>query len=102
MKETTIITSEGEAEVYETVDAFFDAHNMSAWRAKELKLFTDAGFDVLDSSKMMAQLSEDKTSVIVTVEFADQAEKDAIIANMTESDPEHDGILTTLSNEHLF
>ena len=51
---------------------------------------------------MMAQLSEDKTSVIVTVEFADQAEKDAIIANMTESDPEHDGIMTTLSNEHLF
>ena len=38
MKETTIITSEGEAEVYETVDAFFDAHNMSAWRAKELTL----------------------------------------------------------------
>ena len=102
MKETTIITSEGEAEVYETVDAFFDAHSMTAWRAKELKLFTDAGFDVTDSSKMMAQLSEDKTSVIVTVAFADQAEKDAILANMSESDPEHDGILTALSEDHLF
>ena len=48
MKETTILTGADATQTYETVDAFFDAHNMSEWRAKELKLFTDAGFDVND------------------------------------------------------
>ena len=102
MKETTILTGADATQTYETVDAFFDAHNMSEWRAKELKLFTDAGFDVNDGAVQKSQLSEDKTSVIITVEYADQAQKDAILANMSESDPEHDGILTALSEDHLF
>lgn len=102
MKETTILTGEDSTQTYETVDAFFDFHNMTEWRAKELKLFTDAGFDVTDSAVQQVQLSEDKTSVIITVDYADQAQKDAILANISESDVSHDSILVTLSNEHLF
>ena len=102
MKETTILTGADATQTYETVDAFFDTHNMSEWRAKELKLFTDAGFDVNDGAIQKAQLSEDKTSVIITVEYADQAQKDAILANMSEDDVSSDGIFATLSNEHLF
>ena len=102
MKETTILTGEDETLTYATVDAFFDAHGLTDWRAKELKLFTDAGFDTSDASKQRAEMSEDNTSVIITVEFADQAEKDSILANMTESDEAHTGITVTLSEDHLF
>jgi hypothetical protein len=102
MKETTILTGEDDTQTYASVDAFFDAHGLTEWRAKELKLFTDAGFDTSDSSKQRAELSEDNTSVIITVDYADQAEKDAIFANITESDAEHTGILVTLSTDHLF
>jgi hypothetical protein len=102
MKETTILTGEDETQTYETVDAFFDAHGLTDWRAKELKLFTDAGFDVTDSAKQQVALSEDKTQVIITVDFADQAEKDAVLGNMSESDVAHAGIMTALSSDHLF
>jgi hypothetical protein len=102
MKETTILTGEDATETHDSVDAFFDAHGLTEWRAKELKLFTDAGFDTSDSSKQRAEMSEDNTSVIITVEYADQAEKDAIFANITESDEGHAGILVTLSEDHLF
>jgi hypothetical protein len=102
MKETTILTGEDDTQTYASVDAFFDAHGLTEWRAKELKLFTDAGFDTSDSSKQRAELSEDNTSVIITVDYADQDEKDAIFANITESDAEHTGILVTLSTDHLF
>ena len=102
MKETTILTGEDDTQTYASVDAFFDAHGLTEWRAKELKLFTDAGFDTSDSSKQRAEMSEDNTSVIITVDYADQAEKDAIFANITESDAEHTGILVTLRPDHLF
>ena len=103
MKETTILTGEDATETHDSVDAFFDAHGLTEWRAKELKLFTDAGFDTSDSSKQRAEMSEDNTSVIITVEYADQAEKDAIFANIVPGDnPETRELVEESSEDHLF
>ena len=101
IKETTILQGMDDEQTHDSVDAFFTAHGLDEWRAKELKLFTDAGFDLTDSAKHMVQLNEDGTKVIITVAYADQAEKDAIFANIDDNDiaPELD---RTLSEDHLF
>ena len=101
IKETTILTGRDVEQTYESVDAFFTAHGLEAWRAKELKCFTDAGFDVTDPAKQQCQLSEDKTQVIITVAYEDQAEKDAIFGNVETSD-EAPAILEEISENHLF
>ncbi|SVA24277.1 uncharacterized protein METZ01_LOCUS77131 [marine metagenome] len=78
IKETTILQGMFDDQTHDSVDAFFTAHGLDEWRAKELKLFTDAGFDVTDPTKQMAEMSDDGKRVIITVAYADQAEKDAI------------------------
>jgi len=80
IKETTILT--GIDKAYDSVDAFFTENGLDVFRAQELKYFTDAGFDVTDSSKQQVALSEDSTKVVITVAYDDQAEKDAIMANV--------------------
>ena len=79
IKETTILS--GIDKAYDSVDAFFTENGLADWRANELKLFTEAGFDVTDSAKQMVALSDDSTKVVITVDYADQSEKDAILAS---------------------
>ena len=104
IKETTILSgSENPDESHESVDAFFTALGFDDWRAAELKCFTDAGFDVTDSAKQQVALSEDGTKVIITVAYADQAEKDAIFANIVPGDnPETRELVEESSEDHLF
>jgi hypothetical protein len=45
-------------------------------------------------------LNEDGTKVIITVAYADQAEKDAVLAASSEDAPE--GLIHELSEDHLF
>jgi len=97
IKETTILA--GLDKEYDSVDAFFTENGVDEWRAAELKLFTDAGFDVTDSAKQMVALSDDSTKVVITVEYADQAEKDAILASASDGPS---GLLMSLSEDHLF
>ena len=97
IKETTILA--GLDKEYDSVDAFFTENGVDDWRAAELKLFTDAGFDVTDSAKQMVALSDDSTKVVITVEYADQAEKDAILASASDGPS---GLLMSLSEDHLF
>ena len=80
IKETTILT--GIDKAYDSVDAFYTENSLDAYRAQERAYFTDAGFDVTDSSKQQVALSEDSTKVVITVAYDDQAEKDAIMANV--------------------
>jgi len=103
IKETMILTSTAKDWnwIYESVDDFFEVNGLSEWRAKELKLFTDAGFDLTDSAKHMVQLNEDGTKVIITVAYADQAEKDSIFANVVAGDSP-DVLVEELSEDHLF
>ena len=101
IKETTILSGTDESQTYESVDAFFTAHGLADWRAAELKLFTDAGFDVTDSTKQMVALSEDGTKVIITVAYDDQAEKDSILANASTGDAPA-ALIHELSEDHLF
>jgi hypothetical protein len=99
IKETTILS--GIDKAYDSVDAFFTENGVDDWRAKELKLFTDAGFDVTDDTKQMVQLSEDEKQVIITVAYTDQAEKDSVFANVIAGDgPE--ALTEELSEDHLF
>jgi hypothetical protein len=101
IKETTILTgSANTIKIYDSVDHFFTLNGLDDWRANELKLFTDAGFDVTDSAKQMCELNEDGTKVIITVAYADQAEKDAVLAASSEDSPE--GLIHELSEDHLF
>tara|TARA_B100000809_G_scaffold230873_1_gene245608 strand:- start:448 stop:759 length:312 start_codon:yes stop_codon:yes gene_type:complete len=102
IKETTILTgSANTIKIYDSVDHFFTLNGLEDWRANELKLFTDAGFDVTDSAKQMVALSEDGTKVIITVAYADQAEKDAVSTDASTGDaPE--GLIHELSEDHLF
>ena len=105
IKETTILSGAEHPEVtYASVDAFFRELGFADWRAAELKLFTDAGFDVTDSTKQMVALSEDGTKVIITVAYADQAEKDAILAEASanSSTDAPAGLMHELSENHLF
>ena len=97
IKETTILA--GLDKEYDSVDAFFTENGVDDWRAAELKLFTDAGFDVTDSAKQMVALSDDSTKVVITVEYADQAEKDAILASASDGPS---GLLMSFSEDHLF
>ena len=99
IKETTILSGTDDSQTYESVDAFFTENGVDDWRAAELKLFTDAGFDVTDSAKQMVALSDDSTKVVITVEYADQAEKDAILASASDGPS---GLLMSLSEDHLF
>jgi dTDP-4-dehydrorhamnose reductase len=101
IKETTILT--GLDKAYDSVDAFFTENGLDEWRAKELKCFTDAGFDITDSAKQQVALSEDGTKVIITVAYVDQAEKDAILAlaeNATA--PDVLPLVEELVTDHLF
>jgi len=102
IKETTILTGTANTvKIYDDVDHFFTENGLADWRAAELKLFTDAGFDVTDSTKQQVALSEDMTKVIITVAYEDQAEKDAIMANAsTGGAPE--SLIHELSEDHLF
>ena len=108
IKETTILSGIDKesfvynpTKTYDSVDEFFTENGLEDWRANELKLFTDAGFDVSDSAKQMVALSEDGTKVIITVAYDDQAEKDAIFANASTGDaPE--SLIHELSEDHLF
>ena len=103
IKETMILTSTAKDWnwIYESVDDFFEVNGLSEWRAKELKLFTDAGFDFTDSAKHMVQLNEDGTKVIITVAYADQAEKDAIFANADAGEGPA-GLTQYITEDHLF
>jgi|21_taG_2_1085346.scaffolds.fasta_scaffold01023_16 hypothetical protein len=102
IKETTILTGTANmAMEYDSVDHFFTENGLADWRAAELKLFTDAGFDVNDPAKQQCQLSEDKTKVIITVAYEDQAEKDAIMANASTGDAPA-SLHHELSETHLF
>jgi hypothetical protein len=100
IKETTILSGTDESQTYESVDAFFTAHGLEAWRAASLQTFTDAGFDVSDDSKQQCQLSEDKTKVIITVAYDDQEEKDAVLAEQISEDST--GLEWAFSEDHLF
>ena len=100
IKETTILQGMDDEQTHDSVDAFFIAHGLDEWRAAELKLMSDAGFDVTDSAKQMCELNEDGTKVIITVAYADQAEKDAVLAASSEDSPE--GLIHELSEDHLF
>ncbi|MBC8429213.1 MAG: hypothetical protein H8D95_01355 [Candidatus Endolissoclinum sp.] len=100
IKETTIL--KGIDKTYDSVDAFFTENGLDDWRANELKMFTDAGFDLTDSSRHMVQLSEDGTNnVIITVAYANQAEKDAILASASGTEPSGLEIILD-SDDHLF
>ena len=102
IKETTILTGTANTvKTYDSVDAFFTENGLADWRAAELKLFTDAGFDVTDSTKQMVALSEDGTKVIITVAYDDQAEKDSILANASTGDAPA-ALIHELSEDHLF
>tara|TARA_B110001454_G_scaffold154923_1_gene144266 strand:- start:233 stop:541 length:309 start_codon:yes stop_codon:yes gene_type:complete len=101
IKETTILSGQDDTQTYDSVDAFFTAHGLEDWRAKELKLFTDAGFDVTDSAKQQVSLNEDGTKVVITVAYADQAEKDSIFENVVAGDGP-DALVEELSEDHLF
>jgi len=102
IKETTILTGTANTvKTYDDVDHFFTENGLADWRAAELKLFTDAGFDVTDSTKQMVALSEDNTKVIITVAYEDQAEKDAIMANASTGDAPA-SLIHELSEDHLF
>jgi len=105
IKETTILSGSENPDVsHESVDAFFTALGFDDWRAAELKCFTDAGFDVTDSAKQQVALSEDGTKVIITVAYADQAEKDAILAEASANSATDApaGLMHELSEDHLF
>jgi len=99
IKETTILS--GIDKAYDSVDAFFTENGLADWRANELKLFTEAGFDVTDSAKQMVALSDDSTKVVITVDYADQAEKDAILASASGTEPTGLEIILD-SEDHLF
>ena len=99
IKETTILS--GIDKAYDSVDAFFTENGLADWRANELKLFTEAGFDVTDSAKQMVALSDDGTKVVITVDYADQAEKDAILASASGTEPTGLEIILD-SEDHLF
>ena len=108
IKETTILSGIDKEsfaynpdKTYDSVDEFFIENGLDEWRANELKLFTDAGFDVSDNTKQQVALSEDGTKVIITVAYADEAEKDAVMEHAsTEDVPE--GLIHELSEDHLF
>jgi len=101
IKETTILT--GLDKAYDSVDAFFTENGLDEWRAKELKCFTDAGFDITDSAKQQVALSEDGTKVIITVAYVDQAEKDAILALAANATaPDVLPLVEELVTDHLF
>jgi len=103
IKETTILQGLDDEQTYESVDAFFTAHGLDEWRAKELKLMADAGFDVTDSTKQMAEMSEHGKRVLITVAYADQAEKDSIEDEAKEllgKGPS--GLTQYITEDHLF
>ena len=108
IKETTILSGIDQesfvynpTKTYDSVDDFFTENGLADWRADELKLFTDAGFDVSDSAKQQVALSEDRTKVIITVAYADEAEKNAVMEHASTGDaPE--GLIHELSEDHLF
>ena len=102
IKETTILTGTANmAMQYTSVDHFFTENGLADWRAAELKLFTDAGFDVTDSAKQQCRLNGDKTKVIITVAYDAQAEKDSVMANASTGDAPS-GLYHELSEDHLF
>jgi len=100
IKETNHISFNEGTFVYDDVDHFFTENGLADWRAGELALFTDAGFDVTDSAKQQVGLSEDGNSVVITVAYADQAEKDTILGNVTGDMPS--GLIIEMSETHLF
>jgi hypothetical protein len=100
IKETTIL--KGIDKPYDSVDAFFTENGLADWRANELKMFTDAGFDITDSAKQQVALSEDGTNnVIITVAYANQTEKDAVLASASGTEPAGLEIILD-SEDHLF
>jgi len=101
IKETNHLSFNEGTFVYDDVDHFFTENGLADWRAGELALFTDSGFDVTDSAKQQVALSEDKTKVIITVAYDDQAEKDAIMANASTGDAPA-GLVHEISETHLF
>tara|TARA_B110000263_G_scaffold209890_1_gene192179 strand:- start:225 stop:533 length:309 start_codon:yes stop_codon:yes gene_type:complete len=101
IKETTILY--GIDKEYDSVDAFFTENGLEEFRATELKCFTDAGFDVSDSSKQQVQLIDEGYKVKITVAYDDQAEKDAILANSAAAaTPGSLPVIEELSEDHLF
>jgi hypothetical protein len=102
IKETTILTgTNNTVKIYDSVDHFFTENGLADWRAAELKLFTDAGFDVTDPNKQRCRLSPDKTKVIITVKYEDQAEKDAVMENASTGEAPL-ALIHELSEDHLF
>jgi hypothetical protein len=103
IKETTILQGMDDEQTHDSVDAFFIAHGLDEWRAAELKLMSDAGFDVTDSAKQQVALSEDGKRVLITVAYADQAEKDAIEEEAKSSVGKGPAGLTQyITDDHLF
>jgi len=103
IKETTILQGMDDEQTHDSVDAFFIAHGLDEWRAKELKLFTDAGIDLTDSTRFMAEMSDDGKRVLITVAYADQAEKDSIEDEAKEllgKGPA--GLTQYITDDHLF
>ena len=101
IKETTILT--GIDKAYDSVDAFFTENGLDEFRAQELKYFTDAGFDLTDSTKHQVTLIEESTKVKITVAYADQAEKDAILGNAAAANaPAVLPLVEELVDDHLF
>jgi len=101
IKETTILMGSADmVKIYDSVDHFFTENELDVWRAEQLQLFTDAGFDITDSTKQQVALSEDGTKVIVTVAYTDQAEKDSVLANAPGVAPV--GLVEEISEDHLF
>ena len=103
IKETTILQGMDDEQTHDSVDAFFTAHGLDEWRAKELKLMSDAGFDVSDPTKQMAEMSDDGKRVLITVAYADQAEKDSIEDEAKEllgKGPS--GLTQYITEDHLF
>jgi len=101
IKETTILT--GIDKAYDSVDAFFTENGLDDYRAQETKYFTDAGFDLDDPTKSQVELTDGDTKVKITVAYADQAEKDAILANTASADaPAVLPLVEELVSDHLF
>ena len=101
IKETTILSGTDDSQTYESVDAFFTTHGLDDWRATQLKCFTDAGFDVTDATQQMCEMSDDNKRVLITVAYADQAEKDTILGNAPAGDGPA-GLVQYETDDHLF
>jgi len=101
IKETTILT--GIDKAYDSVDAFFTENGLEAFRAQELGYFTAVGFDLTDPAKSQVVLIEDSTKVKITVAYADEAERDAILALSAGADaPANLPVVEEIVTDHLF